>query len=92
MKTWFKHQRCKNGFFDRNKMNFFGRTHYFPNETKQFLLKEYEKQRYPSTEMTQIFANKLNLKKNQVNSWFCKRRSKNGHVEPYYQRSIFFHK
>jgi hypothetical protein len=92
VRTWFKDQRYRKSFFNRNKMNFFGRTHSFPDKTKQFLLKEYEKQRYPSTEMIQIFANKLNLTKNQVNRWFCKRRSKNGHVENYYQRSIFFHK
>ena len=83
VRTWFRHQRKRNGFVDRNKIN------YFPDETKQFLLKEYEKKRYPSSDMIQMFANKLNLTYNQVSRWFCKRRTKNGHVKPYHQRSIF---
>ena len=86
VRTWFGHQRNRNGFVDRNKINLFGRTHYFPDETKQFLLNEYEKQRYPRPDMIQIFANKLNLTKKQVSRWFCKRRAKNGHVISYEEK------
>lgn len=90
VRTWFRDQRYRKSFFNRNKMNFFGRTHSFPDKTKQFLLKEYEKQRYPSTEMIQIFANKLNLTKNQVNRWFCKRRSKMAMLKIIIKEVFFF--
>ena len=78
VRTWFKDQRYRNSFFNRNKMNFFGRTHSFPDETKQFLLKEYEKQRYPSPDKIHLFAIKLNRTYKQVLRWFNRRRYKYG--------------
>jgi predicted solute-binding protein len=53
---------------------------HFPIEKRNFLIQEYEKQQYPSTEMIQMFANELNLTFKQVMQWFCDRRYKYGHT------------
>ena len=53
---------------------------YFSIEKRNYLIQEYEKQRYPSTDMIQMFANKLNLTFKQVMKWFCEQRYKNGHT------------
>jgi hypothetical protein len=63
------------------------RSRYFPAKTIKFLLEEYEKQRYPSPDMIQIFANKLNLTKKQIARWFNKKRYKNSHVKSNEEKS-----
>ncbi len=77
-KTKFTCQQIKKWFSDeRFKRN---RDHCFPEKTLNFLIQEFEKQRYPSTEMIQMFANELNLTLKQVMQWFCDRRYKYGHA------------
>jgi hypothetical protein len=51
----------------------------FSIEITNFLIQEYEKKQYPSIEMIQMFANKLNLTFKQVRRWFETRRSRLGH-------------
>ena len=62
------------------------RSRYFPEKTTKFLLEEFQKQRYPSPDMIQIFANKLNLTKKQVFRWFSKKRYENSHVKSYEEK------
>ena len=65
---WFLDER-----FKRNKAHYSHPNHY-PIETTKFLLEKYEKQRYPSSDMLRIYANKISLTFKKVQMWFKGRR------------------
>ncbi len=88
-KTKFTCQQIKKWFSDeRFKRN---RDRCFPEKTLNFLIQEFEKQRYLSPDKIHLFANKLNLTYKQVLRWFNRRRCKNGFTKLNDKKGIFIY-